>query len=129
MVTLCIQFLASWPLGNTPPLRSLSTPFSLPPWPLCPCLVFRHLEALADWRAILGGLGIGVLCCILPYLLYTEGLRYTEAGKAAILATVEPFVAALLGICLFHESVTFYKLLGMGAIFLAILLLNRTTNE
>ena len=89
----------------------------------------RHLEALADWRAILGGLGIGVLCCILPYLLYTEGLRYTEAGKAAILATVEPFVAALLGICLFHESVTFYKLLGMGAIFLAILLLNRTTNE
>lgn len=70
-----------------------------------------------------------MLCCILPYLLYTEGLRYTEAGKAAILATVEPFVAALLGICLFHESVTFYKLLGMGAIFLAILLLNRTTNE
>ncbi|MEA4934326.1 MAG: EamA family transporter [Lawsonibacter sp.] len=85
----------------------------------------RHLILLTDGRAIVGGLGIGVLCCILPYLLYTSGLRHTEAGRAAILATAEPFVAALLGISLFHESVTGYKLLGMGAIFCAILLLNR----
>ena len=85
----------------------------------------RDLSRLACWQAIAGALGIGVLCCILPYLLYTEGLRYAEAGKAAILATIEPFVAALLGIFLFHEAVTPYKLLGMAAIFSAILLLNR----
>lgn len=85
----------------------------------------RNLTVLADWRAIAGGLGIGILCCILPYLLYTEGLRHAEAGKAAILATVEPFVAAALGICLFHEVVTIYKLFGMMAIFVAVLLLNR----
>lgn len=46
-------------------------------------------------------------------------------GKAAILATVEPFVAALIGIFAFHEAVTPYKLLGMAAIFGAILILNR----
>lgn len=85
----------------------------------------RDLARLADWRAVVGALGIGVLCCILPYLLYTEGLRYAEAGKAAILATIEPFVAALVGIGLFREAVTPYKLLGMAAIFAAILLLNR----
>ncbi|MGE4276012.1 MAG: DMT family transporter [Lawsonibacter sp.] len=85
----------------------------------------RHLTVLTDERAIAGGLGIGVLCCILPYLLYTSGLRHAEAGKAAILATAEPFVASLLGICLFHESVSGYKLLGMAAIFCAILLLNQ----
>lgn len=85
----------------------------------------RHLTVLADGRAIVGGLGIGVLCCILPYLLYTGGLRHTEAGRAAILATAEPFVAALLGIGLFHESVTAYKLMGMAAIFCSIFLLNR----
>ena len=85
----------------------------------------RDLAVFGDWRAVVGGLGIGILCCILPYLLYTEGLNHAEAGKAAIMATIEPFVAALLGICLFREEVTFYKLLGMAAIFGAILLLNR----
>ena len=85
----------------------------------------RDLAVFGDWRAVVGGLGIGILCCILPYLLYTEGLNHAEAGKAAIMATIEPFVAALLGICLFREEVTLYKLLGMAAIFGAILLLNR----
>ena len=37
----------------------------------------------------------------------------------------EPFVAALIGIFAFHEAVTPYKLLGMAAIFGAILILNR----
>lgn len=86
----------------------------------------RHLALLLDWRAAIGGLGIGAVCCILPYLLYTSGLKYVEAGRAAILATVEPFVAALLGILVYHETATPYKLLGMGAIFCAIVLLNRT---
>ena len=85
----------------------------------------QNLAVFGDWRAVVGGLGIGILCCILPYLLYTEGLNYAEAGKAAIMATIEPFVAALLGICIFREEVTLYKLLGMAAIFVAILLLNR----
>lgn len=85
----------------------------------------QNLAVFGDWRAVVGGLGIGILCCILPYLLYTEGLNHAEAGKAAIMATIEPFVAALLGICIFHEEVTLYKLLGMAAIFVAILLLNR----
>lgn len=89
----------------------------------------RDAARLLDPRTILGGLGIGVLCCILPYLLYTQGLRWAEPGKAAILATVEPFVAALIGILVFHEEVTLYKLLGMGAIFGAILVLNRGTTE
>ena len=85
----------------------------------------RDLSRLATWQGGLGALGIGVLCCILPYLLYTRGLEHAEAGKAAIMATIEPFVAALLGICLFHEAVTPYKLLGMAAIFGSILLLNK----
>lgn len=83
-----------------------------------------HLEVLRDSRAWIGGIGIALFCCVLPYFLYTEGLRHAEAGKAAILATVEPFVAALLGILLYHEAVTPWKLLGMAAIFGAILLLN-----
>ncbi len=82
-------------------------------------------ELLLDRQVILAGLGIGVFCCILPYLLYTEGLRRAQAGKAAILATAEPFVAALIGIFLYREEVTIWKLLGMCAILGAIALLNR----
>ena len=81
-------------------------------------------KMLLDWRVLVGGLCIGIFCCILPYLLYTEGLLHAQAGKAAILATIEPFVAAFIGIAFFHESVTLFKLLGMAAIFSAILLLN-----
>lgn len=84
----------------------------------------NNLAALGDWRAWAGALGVGVLCCALPYHLYTAGLRDAEPGRAAILATLEPFVAAGLGILLFHEAVTPFKLLGMAAILGAVLLLN-----
>ena len=91
--------------------------------------IFCHLPLLLDWRAAAGGLGISVLCCILPYLLYTEGLNHAEAGKAAIMATIEPFVAALIGISIFREDITLFKLLGMVLIFCAILLLNRPVKK
>ena len=79
---------------------------------------------LGDWRAWAGALGVGVLSCALPYHLYTTGLRDAEPGRAAILVTIEPFVAAGLGILLYHEAVTPWKLLGMAAILGAVILLN-----
>ncbi len=84
----------------------------------------NSLAALGDWRAWAGALGVGLLCCALPYHLYTAGLEEAEPGRAAILATLEPLVAAGLGILLFQEEVTPFKLLGMGAILGAVLLLN-----
>ena len=86
--------------------------------------IHTNLAALRDWRAWAGTLGMGVLCCALPYHLYTAGLKDAEPGKAAILATIEPFVAAALGILFFHETVTPFRLLGMAAILGAVLLLN-----
>lgn len=86
--------------------------------------LLRTPEVLLNGRVLAGGLGMGVFCCLLPYLLYTNGLQFTQAGKAAILATAEPFVAAALGILLYHEEVTPFKLLGMAAILGSILLLN-----
>lgn len=88
-----------------------------------------NLSALGDWRAWSGALGVGVLCCALPYHLYTTGLRDAEPGRAAILATIEPFVAAGLGILLFHEAVTPWKLLGMAAILGAVALLNLPSKQ
>ncbi len=67
---------------------------------------------------------MGVLCCALPYHLYTTGLKEAEAGPAAILATIEPFVAAGLGILLFQEAVTPLEAAGDGSHSGAVLLLN-----
>lgn len=79
------------------------------------------------------GKGAFVLCFILltavvtavvPFLLYTVGLANVEAGKAAIMAMIEPLMAAIVGIAVFGETLTIGALLGMICVFLAILILN-----
>lgn len=75
-------------------------------------------------EAIINVLGLGLVCAVIPYLLYNKGLVYVEPGQASILATIEPFVAALIGICYFQEPLTMQKLIGMALIFAAIVLLN-----
>lgn len=69
---------------------------------------------------IVYALGLGILCCLAPYVLYTKGLAEVEAGKASVLATVEPLVAALLGVIFFAEPLTIDKILGIILIFSAI---------
>lgn len=69
-------------------------------------------------------LGIGVLCTIVPYLLYTLGLKNMETGRAAILATSEPLVAAVLGIFAYGESAGPVKIAGMALILASVILLN-----
>jgi len=69
-------------------------------------------------------LGIGILCCALPGFLYTNGLQGAEPGRAAILATAELLVASVLGVFLYADEITAWKLAGMAAILGAIALLN-----
>ena len=66
-----------------------------------------------------------MLCCALPYLLYTAGLAGVQTGHAAIMATLEPVVAAALGVGIFREAVTPAKLAGMALVLLSVALLAR----
>ncbi|MDO4502147.1 MAG: EamA family transporter [Coriobacteriia bacterium] len=94
------------------------------------CLVFLgspgHIAGVvaADPGAGLWCIGIGLVCTIAPYLLYTKGLKRMETGRAAILATAEPLVGAVLGICAFGETAGPAKLCGMALILVAVVLLN-----
>lgn len=91
--------------------------------PLCrPAELFRLVTA--DGSTLFMALAIALLCTVAPYLLYTWGLQRMETGRAAILATVEPLVGALLGLFLYREDATPAKLAGMALIFLAVFLLN-----
>ena len=91
-------------------------------WPLAD-FDYQRLAAI-DLQAIGSALGLGLLCAVLPYLLYTKGLEQIEAGQASILATIEPFVAAAVGVIFFAEALTPVKIIGMGLIFAAIAVLN-----
>ncbi len=69
--------------------------------------------------------GIAVVCSVLPYFLYTAGLQYMESGKAAIMATIEPFVGSAVGIFFFAEPHGPLKLIGMALILGSVIILNK----
>lgn len=90
-------------------------------------LVFLKSEQMAvlgDVPMALTAFGLVVVCTVLPYLFYTAGLARMDSGKAAIIASVEPVVAALVGIAVFHESMSPATGLGVASILAAVLLLH-----
>ncbi|MCB7317327.1 DMT family transporter [Lacrimispora sp. 210928-DFI.3.58] len=72
---------------------------------------------------------LGMISTALPFLLYTEGLRRMESGKASILASMEPLTATVAGIFLFHEKMTAAGAGGIGLILAAVLLLNSKSRK
>lgn len=68
--------------------------------------------------------GLIIFATVLPYLLYTIGLRSVESGHAAILATLELPTASLVGVFAFGEQLTKAVFFGIILIFSGILILN-----
>lgn len=75
-------------------------------------------------KCMIAILGLAGFSTVLPFLLYTKGLCGMEAGRASILATIEPFVAAMVGGVLFGEVFTLPKSIGMLLILAAIVSIN-----
>lgn len=69
-------------------------------------------------------LPLSFCCTLLPYVLYTFGLKHVEPSKASIMALIEPVVATLWGVLYFHESITLTGLVGITLVFVAIIILN-----
>ena len=76
-----------------------------------------------DINYLLSGLGIGVICCAMPYALYTKGLVGVTSSKAAVLAVIEPVIAVLTGIFVFSESAGILKISGIVLVLLSTLFL------
>jgi DME family drug/metabolite transporter len=55
---------------------------------------------------------VSVVHTTLAFALYTFGIRHLGAGRAAIVATIEPVVAGILGVTLLGEDMTVLKDLG-----------------
>lgn len=69
---------------------------------------------------------IAVFSTFAAYHFYYAGLRRIEAGRASIIATAEPVVAALVAWCWWGESFTVYGYFGSVLILGAVLLMIRS---
>ena len=79
--------------------------------------------ALGSTQGVCGASGLVLIATVLPYLFYTKGLEGVESGKASIIANVEPVVAALSGVFIFHETLSLWVLLGIACVLGGVLLL------
>lgn len=68
----------------------------------------------------------GFATAFLPFMLYTVGLKNTASGKAAIMASVEPLVATIIGFFVYGQSAS---LIGIIMIILAIVVVNTKTKK
>lgn len=74
-------------------------------------------------------LSLGILCTVVPYLLYTMGLVYVENSRASIIASVEPVTATVLGIVLYQEQIRLTGILGIGLVIGAMAVCSRKTGK
>ncbi|MCQ2363879.1 MAG: DMT family transporter, partial [Acidaminococcaceae bacterium] len=64
-----------------------------------------------------------VFSTVLPYVFYTKGLAKVEAGKASIMASLEPVVASLVGVVVFSEPVSIVMLVGIALVLSGVAIL------
>ena len=88
------------------------------------CLRGSFLIKFTGVKEIGNALGIGIIATLCPFIFYTEGLKYTEPGKASIMAFVEPMVACLVSFLILHEPMSLTGIVGIILIFLSVVILN-----
>lgn len=74
---------------------------------------------ITEPKYILLALVMGLVGSCTPFALYTLGLRYMEASKAAILATLEPIVTALVGTFFYKEPIDIFVVVGIVMVLVA----------
>lgn len=74
---------------------------------------------LADAKVLLLGAAVGVLSSVVPYSLELEALRHIPPKVFGILLSLEPAVAALVGLVLLGENLTVSEWLAVGCVVIA----------
>lgn len=81
------------------------------------------LPAFTTPAGLIGTAGLVLIGTVLPYLFYTKGLEGVESGKAAIIANVEPVVAAITGVVFYNETLDVWTLAGIACVLCGVILL------
>ncbi|MBU3952479.1 MAG: DMT family transporter, partial [Proteobacteria bacterium] len=82
-----------------------------------PFVEFSDKTPLA-WTALIA---LSFVSTFLANFCYYKGLQYLEAGRASIVATLEPVVAAFTAYVFLGEYFTFLGYVGAGLILVAVI--------
>ena len=75
---------------------------------------YKDLHLLIAPEAIVPALALGAVSMAIPYCLFTTALTCISVSQAYAIGLMEPFTAAVLGICLLGERIAFTAAIGMG---------------
>lgn len=89
--------------------------FLRPPW-----LLLQEGFSPATFLSLLA---LGFVSTFLAYLLYVGGIKYLEAGRASIVAAVEPVAAFSLAALFLGERLVPLQFVGFSSVVVAVLLL------
>lgn len=89
-----------------------------------PFVIISGSSIVIEPKSIMWMIGAGIFTSVLPYLLYTYGLTGVESGRASVIATIEPVVASVIGVCVFDEYMGIVKIIGIALVFAAVVMVN-----
>ncbi len=87
------------------------------------CNIPSLLPLVSNFKGIALSFGVAITCTVLPYLLYTYGLSKIGAGKASVIAILEPAVASLVGVLFFSESLGILGFIGLALVMAGLIYL------
>lgn len=87
-----------------------------------PAGAVRWTHSAVGWSTILY---LALVTTLLAQWLYLTGLGRVEAGRASLVATLEPVVAALLGYLILNERLEGLQILGGVLVLMAVLTVRR----
>ncbi|MBQ5824138.1 MAG: EamA family transporter [Clostridia bacterium] len=99
--------------------------------PLCDIGTMVSIATASVNNAVMPAV-FSVVTSVIPYVCFTCGLKYTEASKANITATIEPAVATIIGIFVFDEKLSILSVTGIIFVLSSAVILNlpqKSTNN
>lgn len=88
------------------------------------------LEKLNSEPALWGwAFAMAFFSTCMSFTLYTVGLKYMEAGKAAVLATLEPIVTTIVGVVVYKEELTLVMMVGIVLVLASSIMISKKNKD
>ncbi len=99
------------------------------------CFSALSLIPFCDWKKVISVtatngstallfLGLSFVITVLPYIIYTCGLKKVPPSEASVIACIEPLVAALVGIFFYQQTMGIPGITGILLVLTAVVILN-----
>lgn len=78
-----------------------------------------------DMRYLMFMVAIGIFFTLVPYYLYSRGLKELEPSTVTVLLFIETATAALAGLMFYSEAITALDIIGLGMVLLSMFLVDK----